>query len=66
MGIAYTNMEAENLEKAGKELGVDVKLETHGSTGRENHLTAADIAEAEGIILWRIPMSTNRDLQGNY
>lgn len=51
VGIAHTYMAAENLEKAGRELGVELKVETHGSIGRENELTAADIAEAEGVII---------------
>ncbi|MGO3779427.1 MAG: fructose-specific PTS transporter subunit EIIC [Enterococcus viikkiensis] len=51
VGIAHTYMAAENLEKAGKELGVEVKVETHGSIGVENELTAKDIQEAEGVII---------------
>jgi len=31
VSIAPTYMAAENLEKVGKELGVDIKVETHGS-----------------------------------
>lgn len=44
-------MAAENLEKAGQELGVNVKVETHGSIGVENALSSQDIAEAEGLII---------------
>lgn len=51
VGIAHTYMAAENLEKAGKELGVEVKVETHGSIGVENTLTAKDIQEAAGVII---------------
>lgn len=51
VGIAHTYMAAENLEKAGKELGVDVKVETHGSIGVENELTPEDIQEAAGVII---------------
>lgn len=51
VGIAHTYMAAENLEKAGKELGVEVKVETHGSIGVENELTASDIKEAAGVII---------------
>ncbi len=51
VGIAHTYMAAENLEKAGKELGVEVKVETHGSIGVENALTTQDIQEAVGVII---------------
>ena len=43
VGIAHTYMAAENLEKAGKAVGAEVKVETHGSIGIENELTARDI-----------------------
>ncbi|MHC5268987.1 fructose-specific PTS transporter subunit EIIC [Enterococcus sp. LJL98] len=59
VGIAHTYMAAENLEKAGKELGIEIKVETHGSIGVENALTAQDILEAEGVI---IAADTNVDL----
>ncbi len=51
VGIAHTYMAAENLQKAGKELGIDMKVETQGSIGVENALTDQDIAEADGIII---------------
>lgn len=51
VGIAHTYMAAENLEKAGKELGVQVIVETHGSIGVENELSAQDIQEAQGVII---------------
>ncbi|MBQ6448091.1 PTS fructose transporter subunit IIABC [Cytobacillus oceanisediminis] len=51
VGIAHTYMAAENLQKAGEELGVDIKVETQGSIGVENALTEQDIKEADGIII---------------
>ncbi|MBP1917267.1 PTS system fructose-specific IIC component [Lederbergia galactosidilyticus] len=51
VGIAHTYMAAENLQKAGEALGVDIKVETQGSIGIENELTEQDIAEADGIII---------------
>ena len=51
VGIAHTYMAAENLQKAGKELGIDIKVETQGSAGVENALTDRDIEEADGIII---------------
>ncbi|MGP4060659.1 fructose-specific PTS transporter subunit EIIC [Halobacillus sp. H74] len=51
VGIAHTYMAAENLQKAGDEMGVKMKVETQGSIGVENELTEKDIAEADGIII---------------
>ena len=44
-GIAHTYMAAEALEKAGKKLGISIKVETNGSGGAKNILTDKDIAE---------------------
>lgn len=49
-GIAHTYMAAEQLVKTGKKLGHQVKVETQGSMGIEDQLTAADIAEADAVI----------------
>lgn len=38
-GIAHTYMAAEALEKAGKRLGISIKVETNGSGGAKNILT---------------------------
>lgn len=51
VGIAHTYMAAENLQKAGQALGVEIKVETQGSIGVENALTDQEIAEADGIII---------------
>lgn len=51
VGIAHTYMAAENLQKAGEEMGIDIKVETQGSIGVENELTDKDIEEADGIII---------------
>jgi fructose PTS system EIIBC or EIIC component len=50
-GIAHTYMAAENLEKAAKQLRVQLKVETQGSIGVENEFTDKDIQEADGIII---------------
>lgn len=50
-GIAHTYMAAEALEKAAKELGVSIKVETQGSVGVENELTAKDIQEAHAVLI---------------
>lgn len=51
VGIAHTYMAAENLEKAGNALGVEVKVETHGSIGIESKLSSQDIQDAVGVII---------------
>ena len=50
-GIAHTYMAAENLEKKAAEMGLTLKAETQGSAGAKNILTAAEIANCEGIII---------------
>lgn len=50
-GIAHTYMAAEALEKKAKELGCRIKVETRGSGGAKNVLTAQEINEATAIIV---------------
>ena len=50
-GIAHTYMAAEALEKAGKRLGISIKVETNGSGGAKNILTAEEIEKCDGIIV---------------
>lgn len=50
-GIAHTYMAAEGLEKAAKAAGVIIKIETRGSGGAKNVLTAKEIEEADCIIV---------------
>lgn len=50
-GIAHTFMAAEGLTNKAKELGYNMKVETHGSTGIENRLTSEEIEKAKGIIV---------------
>ncbi|WP_409300932.1 fructose-specific PTS transporter subunit EIIC [Peribacillus sp. SCS-155] len=50
-GIAHTYMAADALKAKAKEMGVDIKVETNGSTGIKNALTEQEIAEAEAIIV---------------
>lgn len=44
-------MAAEALEKAGKKLGITIKVETNGSGGAKNILTEEEIANCDGIIV---------------
>lgn len=50
-GIAHTYMAAEGIEKAAKAKKCAVKVETRGSGGAKNVLTAKEIEEADGIIV---------------
>lgn len=50
-GVAHTYMAAEALQIAGSKLGLDVKIETQGSSGIDNTLTDEDIKEAVCVIL---------------
>ncbi|MBX0315910.1 PTS fructose transporter subunit IIABC [Planococcus glaciei] len=50
-GIAHTYMAAEKLNERAKERGIDIKVETNGSSGVKNRLTDADIAAADAIIV---------------
>ncbi|MCI6693227.1 MULTISPECIES: PTS fructose transporter subunit IIABC [unclassified Clostridium] len=50
-GIAHTFMAAESLEEKAKNMGVTIKVETNGSGGAKNVLTAKEIEEAECIII---------------
>ena len=49
-GIAHTYIVAEKIQKAAEELGHQCKVETQGSAGVQNELTAADIKDADVII----------------
>lgn len=50
-GIAHTYMAAEALAQAGTRLGLPCKVETNGSGGAKNILTADEIAACDGIIV---------------
>ena len=50
-GVAHTYMAQEALEKGAQVLGHEVKIETQGSVGADNVLTAADIARADVVII---------------
>jgi fructose-specific PTS system IIB-like component len=50
-GVAHTYMAAEAIEKACRERGIEVKVETQGSIGIENEITADDVKDADIVIL---------------
>ncbi|WP_088103229.1 PTS fructose transporter subunit IIABC [Halalkalibacter urbisdiaboli] len=50
-GIAHTYMAADALKEHAKKLGVGIKVETNGSGGIKNRLTADEIEKADAIIV---------------
>lgn len=50
-GIAHTYIVAEKIQKAAEEAGNRCKIETQGTVGVQNGLTAQDIAEADVVIV---------------
>ena len=51
IGIAHTYLAQQKLEDAAKAAGDDIKIETQGTIGIENALTAEDIEQADVVIL---------------
>jgi PTS system fructose-specific IIC component len=50
-GIAHTFMAAEGLRRAAETLGHEIKVETQGSVGAQDVLTAADVAAADAVVI---------------
>ncbi|MDH6363189.1 PTS system fructose-specific IIC component [Enterococcus sp. PF1-24] len=50
-GIAHTYMAEDALKQKAKEMGVAIKVETNGSEGIKNRLTAEEIAKADAVII---------------
>jgi fructose PTS system EIIBC or EIIC component len=50
-GIAHTYMSADSLKAKAAELGVEIKVETNGSGGAKNVLTAEEIENAVAVIV---------------
>lgn len=50
-GVAHTFMAAEALEEEAKKRGYWIKVETRGSVGAKNALTADEIAQADVVIV---------------
>lgn len=50
-GIAHTFMAAEALRKAAISQGWEIKVETQGSVGSKNVLTAEEIAAADAVVI---------------
>ena len=64
-GVAHTFMAAESLEKAAKERGHEVKVETQGLSGIENKITNDDIKNADAVILTKdMPIRERERFEG--
>ncbi|MDD1791685.1 PTS fructose transporter subunit IIBC [Enterovibrio sp. ZSDZ42] len=50
-GVAHTFMAAEAVEEEAKAQGMRVKIETRGSVGAKNQLTAEEIAQADLVFI---------------
>ncbi|UII54385.1 fructose-specific PTS transporter subunit EIIC [Cytobacillus spongiae] len=50
-GIAHTYMAADALKAKAAELGIDIKVETNGSSGAKNVLTISEIENAVAVIV---------------
>jgi fructose-like PTS system EIIB component len=64
-GVAHTYMAAEALERAAKAAGLQIKVETQGSIGIENEITAEDVKDAKVVILTKDMGIKNRDRFNN-
>ena len=50
-GLAHTPMAAKALEKAGKKIGFDVKMEQQGSMGQVNKITNEEAQAADFVLI---------------
>lgn len=50
-GIAHTYMAEEALKEKAAEMNIDIRVETNGSSGVQNRLTASEIKKAKGVII---------------
>lgn len=61
LGMASTYMAAEGLERAAREFGFDIKVETQGFMGVENEITDTDIKKGDVVILTKDMPIKNTD-----
>lgn len=50
-GIAHTYMAKEKLQQAASSLGHEIAIETQGTIGTEDALTAQEISDADAVII---------------
>ncbi|MGT2750530.1 PTS fructose-like transporter subunit IIB [Streptococcus orisasini] len=60
-GVAHTYLAAESLQVAADKLNVEMYVETQGSIGTENELTAEQIKLADAVILTNAVSIKNED-----
>ena len=60
-GVAHTYMAAEAIKKAAQAKGHQIKVETQGSIGIENEITADDVKDADVVILTKDIAIKNTD-----
>ena len=64
-GVAHTFMAAEAIENAAKARGHEIKVETQGSLGIDNRITADDLKGAVAAILTKdIPIRERDRING--
>ncbi|MCH3973029.1 MAG: fructose-specific PTS transporter subunit EIIC [Oscillospiraceae bacterium] len=51
LGIAHTYTAKRSLYQAAEEMGITLKVETHGASGVQDQLTEAEIAGCSGVIV---------------
>lgn len=51
VGVSHTYLAAERLRETARRLGIKLRVETHGSVGVKDRLTAEDISNARAVIL---------------
>jgi PTS system fructose-specific IIC component len=59
-GISHTYMAADRLRQCAQRMGVAIKVETHGSVGVKDELSAHDIEQARAVIL-AVDRKINKD-----
>jgi fructose-specific phosphotransferase system IIB component len=50
-GIAHTHIAADKLKKAAKRMGAEIKVETQGTIGTSNELSADDVKKADAVLI---------------
>lgn len=66
-GIAHTYIAKEKLVNAGTQLGHQIHIETQGTIGTEDELTAKEIAEADVVVIAAdIKVSGKERFQGKH
>ena len=61
-GLAHTPMAAKALEKAGKALGYDVKMEQQGSMGQVNEITKEELYQLATMLSKKLQKKKLRQL----